>query len=157
MEGNKQMERTYTNGEIYDIAVKLFRDYEVFKKSQEEAEKILSQHRIIMMTKFPYQNALKKIKGELNKRGISYPHKEEIEVTIKDIIKRIEENKELEIMYIKEYKETWYGYMGKDNWDHNYMYAEKGYEIRIREISQTYNNIIETLKNKKEQRLKREK
>lgn len=110
-----------------------------------------------MMTKFPYQNDLKKIKGELNKRGISYPHKEEIEVTIEDTIKRIEENKELEIMYIKEYKETWYGYMGKDNWDHNYMYAEKCYEIRIREISQTYNNIIETLKNKQEQRLKREK
>jgi len=33
------MERTYTNGEIYEIAVKLFKDYEVFKKSQEEAEK----------------------------------------------------------------------------------------------------------------------
>ena len=119
------MERTYTNGEIYDIAVKLFKEYEIFKKSQEEADKILSQHRFITMTSFPYQKSLKKIKEELSKRAISYPNQEEVEISTEDIIKRIEENKELEIMYIKEYKETWYGYMGKDNWNHDYMHAEK--------------------------------
>ena len=96
------MERTYTNGEIYEIAVKLFKDYETFKKSQEEAEKVLTQHRLVIMTSFPYQTALKKIKEELKKRGISYPRQEEVEISIEDIIKRIEENKELEIIYIKE-------------------------------------------------------
>lgn len=151
------MERTYTNGEIYEIAIKLFKDYEVFKKSQEEAEKILAQHRLVIMTSFRHQTALKKIKEELKKRGISYPRQEEVEISIEDIIKRIEENKELEIIYIKEYKETWHGYIGKDNWDRNYIHAQKGYETRIREISLAYNNIIETLKNKQEQRLKREK
>ncbi len=149
----------YSNGQIWEIACELFKDYAIFQKSHEIATNILAAHGLFMMSKFSHQKALKNMKSEISKRGMKLPETYyDIEISLDDIIKRIEENKALEIEYIKKYSYTWNGYAGNDSWNNSHINAELGANIRISEITRKYDKIIENIKKHNEGiKLKREK